>query len=212
MRLRWAAPVVSVVGVALVRLLAATWRVRVEGEEHLRALRTAQRPFVFVLWHSRILPLLYRHRHEDIVLLISRHRDGEYLADLAQRWGYRFVRGSSKRGGEIGLLGIVRALTGGAVVAVTPDGPRGPAEQVKAGAVAAAQHARVPLLPIGARASSAWWISSWDRFCIPKPFARIDVTYGPALEVGEGKEELRRGIGTVTAALQAVTYGAAQRA
>ena len=207
MRLRWAAPVLSVVGTALVRLLAATWRVRVAGEEHFRALHDANRPFVFVLWHSRILPLLHRHRHQGIVLLISRHRDGAYLADLAQGWGYRFVRGSSKRGGEVGLLGIVRALTDGTVVAVTPDGPRGPAEQVKAGAVAAAQHAAVPLLPIGARASSAWWISSWDRFCIPKPFARVDVVYGPALEVGEGKEELRRGITAVETALASVTHG-----
>lgn len=207
MKLRWAAPVLARLGIALVRALAATWRLRVTGEEHLEALRVARRPFVFVLWHSRILPLLYRHRHEDIVLLISRHRDGEYLADLARAWGYRFVRGSSQRGGEVGLLGIVRALQGGAVVAVTPDGPRGPAEAVKPGAIAAAQHAAVPLLPIGARVSRAWWIQSWDRFCIPKPFARIDVVYGPAITVGVGKDETRRGVTAVTAAIQAVTYG-----
>lgn len=208
MKLRWAAPVLSRIGLGLVRLLASTWRVQVSGGEHIRALRDAGRPFVFVLWHSRILPLLYHHRDEGIVLLISRHRDGGYLADLAERWGYRFVRGSSKRGGEVGLLGIVRALQDGAVVAVTPDGPRGPAEQVKPGAVAAAQHAQVPLLPIGARASAAWWIRSWDRFCIPKPFARIDVVYGPPLTVGEGKDELRRGIPAVEAAVRAVTPAA----
>ncbi|MBI1966844.1 MAG: lysophospholipid acyltransferase family protein [Gemmatimonadetes bacterium] len=207
MKLRWAEPVASVIGMGLVRLLASTWRVRVRGEEHLRALRTARRPFVFVLWHSRILPLLHHHRNEKVVLLISRHRDGGYLTALAQRWGYRFVRGSSKRGGEVGLLGIVRALEDGAEVAVTPDGPRGPAEQVKPGAVAAAQHAHVPLLPIGARASAAWWIDSWDRFCIPKPFARIEVVYGPVLEVGHGKDELRRGITAVEGALRVVTHG-----
>ena len=100
--------------------LAATWRYRASGEEHVRALRETRRPFVFVLWHSRILPLLYRHRGEGIVMLISRHRDGGYLADLGARWGYGSVRGSTRRGGEVGLLGIVRALEGGAVVAITP--------------------------------------------------------------------------------------------
>jgi len=204
-KLRWAEPVAAAVGAALVGALATTWRIRVRGAEHLRALRDARQPFVFVLWHSRILPLLFHHRREDVVLLISRHRDGGYLADLAERWGYRSVRGSTKRGGEVGLLGIVRALEGGAVVAVTPDGPRGPARRVQPGAVAAAQHAGVPLLPIGAQPSAAWWLRSWDRLCIPKPFAAIDVVYGAPVAVGPGKDGLRRGMAEVESSLRAVT-------
>jgi lysophospholipid acyltransferase (LPLAT)-like uncharacterized protein len=208
MKLRWAEPILAAVGPFLVQALAATWRIHVRGAEHLHGLRDAHRPFVFVLWHSRILPLLFHHRAEEVVLLISRHRDGEYLANLAERWGYRSVRGSTKRGGEIGLLGVVRALQGGAVVAITPDGPRGPAEQVQPGAVAAAQHAGAALLPIGARPSSAWWLGSWDRMCIPKPFSRIDVVYGPPIEVAAGKEGLRRAIDEVRRALQEVTHAA----
>src|SRR5206468_4869037 len=78
-KLRWADPVLARVAALLVRLLAATWRYREHGREHLDALRG--RPYVYALWHSRILPLLFLHRAEHIVLLISRHRDGEYLAD-----------------------------------------------------------------------------------------------------------------------------------
>ena len=201
-------PVIARLGRAAVRLLAATWRIRVRGGEHLASLRAAQRPFVFVLWHSRILPLLYHHRDESIVLLISRHRDGGHLADLAESWGYRFVRGSSQRGGEIGLLGIVRNLRENAVVAITPDGPRGPAEVVKPGAVAAAQHAGAAILPIGARPSAMWRLKSWDRFCIPKPFAAIDVIYGAPIVVGEGKDAIRRGIAEVTQSLRDVNPAA----
>jgi lysophospholipid acyltransferase (LPLAT)-like uncharacterized protein len=206
MKLRWAEPIAAAVGPLLVQTLAATWRVRVRGAEHLHALREARRPFVFVLWHSRILPLLFHHRREEIVLLISRHRDGEYLANLAARWGYRSVRGSTKRSGEVGLLGVVRALQGGAVVAITPDGPRGPAEQVQPGAVAAAQHAGAALLPIGARPTSAWWLGSWDRMCIPKPFSGVDIVYGPPIEVASGKEGLRRAMDAVGRALREVTH------
>jgi len=205
-KLRWAEPIGAAVGPLLVQTLAATWRIRVRGAEHLHGLRQARRPFVFVLWHSRILPLLYQHRNEEIVLLISRHRDGQHLANLAEGWGYRSVRGSTKRGGEVGLLGIVRALQGGAVVAITPDGPRGPAEQVQPGAVAAAQHAGAALLPIGAQPSSAWWLGSWDRMCIPKPFSRVDVVYGPPIEVAPGKEGLRGAMDAVGRALQEVTH------
>src|SRR5204862_32892 len=103
---------------------------------------------------------------------ISRHADGAHLAQLSARWGYHVVRGSSKRGGDVGLLGLVRHLRDGAEVALTPDGPRGPAERVKPGAVAAAQHAAALVIAVGARAASAWRVRAWGRVCVAKPFTR----------------------------------------
>lgn len=205
MRLGWAERWLRPPAEAMVRLLAASWRYRVRGAEHLHALREAGRPFIFVLWHSQLLPLVYWHRNEGHVMLVSRHRDGAYLADLAVRWGYRSVRGSTRRGGEAGLLGIVRALQGGATVGITPDGPRGPAERVQPGAVAAAQHAGAPLLPISARPSSAWRLRSWDRFLVPRPFARIEIVYGAPIAVAPGKDNLRRGMSDVEHALRELT-------
>jgi len=194
-KLRWAEPLAARVGSLILRVLAATWRMRERGTQHVRGLGTS--PFAFVLWHSRILPLLYHHRGHGIVVLISRHRDGGYLADLAVRWGYRAVRGSSRHGGAAGLLGIVRELQGGAVVAITPDGPQGPPEKVKPGAIAAAQHAGAPLVPLTAIVRAAWWVRSWDRFCIPKPFARVEVVYGPPIVVGPGREGMERAVADV---------------
>lgn len=205
MKLRWAEPIAAAIGPPLLKTLAATWRYEVRGIEHWRTLRDAGRPFIFVLWHSRILPLLALHKHEGHVLLISRHRDGQYLANLAAGWGYASVRGSTQRGGEVGLLGIVRALEQGASVALTPDGPRGPALHVQPGAIAAAQHAGVPIVAAGARVSSAWYLGSWDRMCIPRPLARIAVEYGPPITVGAGKAGLRRGMADVEQSLHAVT-------
>lgn len=201
MKLRAVEPVARVVAPLLLRTLAATWRFRVTGEAHVRALRAAGRPFIFVLWHSRILPLLVLHRQQDVVLLISRHRDGGYIADVGERWGYRSIRGSSRRGGDVGLLRIVRALEAGAVVAITPDGPLGPAERVKPGAVAAAQHAGVPIVPVGVRPRAMWRLDTWDRLCIPKPFTTIEVEYGAPIAIGPDKDGRRRGIEAVGNAL-----------
>ena len=208
MKLRWADPILSRVGAVLATLLAATWRYRIRGWDAVLAARAAKRPIIYVLWHSRLLPLIYNRRREGIALLISRHRDGGYLADLCEGWGYRIVRGSSKRGGAAGLLGLIRYLQEGGEVGTTPDGPRGPAEQLKPGILVAAQHANAVVFAMGARVSSAWWIQSWDRLCIPKPFAMVEVVYSPALEIAEGKDGLRRGVTIVEDALRDVTYGA----
>jgi hypothetical protein len=73
--------------------------------------------------------------------------------------------------------------------------------------LAAAQHSGAVVLPIGARPSSAWWLRSWDRFCIPRPFARIDVAYGPPIEVAPGRESVRRAVEDLEHALHSLTHG-----
>jgi hypothetical protein len=204
-KLRWAEPLLVRLAAGLAWLLAGTWRIRWVGREHRDAAFASGRPVIYALWHSRILPLLFTHRHQRVVLLVSRHRDGGYLVALGARWGYRSVRGSSGRGGEIGLLGVVRALQEGGPVAITPDGPRGPAEQVKPGVVAAAQHAGAIILPLAARAPRAWRLRSWDRFVIPKPFAPVEIRYGPPFTVADGKPGLAAGVARLGEALRSVT-------
>ncbi len=204
---RWVESAAFILAVVVLRLLAATWRFQVRQGGHLRAARESGAPLVFALWHSRILPLLYHHRHQGIVMLVSRHRDGGYLTRLGARWGFPSVRGSSGRGGDVGLLGVVRTLGRRAEVAITPDGPRGPAERVKPGIVAAAQHTGALLVPVGARTAWAWWFRSWDRFCVPRPFARIEVVYGEPFAVPPGKPAAREAAERLQRQLHAVTHG-----
>jgi lysophospholipid acyltransferase (LPLAT)-like uncharacterized protein len=149
-------------------LLARTWRLKVVNEHYWQQLHRAGEPFLFVLWHEALLPLLWRHRRQGIVIVVSEAREGEYLANYAEKIGYRLVRGSSTRGAARALLGAVRELNGGHVVAFTPDGPRGPRREMKQGVVAAAQRAGVRILPIHAEARRAWRFNSWDRF-MPLP-------------------------------------------
>ena len=204
MKLTFAEPTLSRVGRRLLRLLARTWRFRLSGEAPVAGLVAQRRPYILALWHSGILPLLFSHRDRGIVLLISRHRDGGHLADLAADLGYSAVRGSTNRGGEVGLLGLIGSLEAGNVVALTPDGPRGPAEHVQPGIVSAARHAAVPIVPIAARASAEWRLPTWDRMRIPKPFARVQVVFGAPILVGPTKEEARRALGELERALHAL--------
>ena len=43
-----------------------------------------------------------------------------------------------------------------------------------------------PVVLLRAVVDRAWRLRSWDRFIIPKPFARVDVTYGPLTPVVAG--------------------------
>jgi lysophospholipid acyltransferase (LPLAT)-like uncharacterized protein len=176
------------------RLLASSWRIRTEHEERWRPLYEAGRPHVFLLWHEVLLPLLWHHRRQGIAIVVSENRDGQYLADFALALGYRAVRGSSSRGAARALLGAVRELQAGRAVAFTPDGPRGPRRELKPGVVAAAQRGGGVIVPIHARADRAWRLDSWDRFLIPKPGARITVTYGRPFEVETGDGGLAKGL------------------
>ncbi len=177
-------------GALVIRLLAWTWRIRMVNPEAVAGLRAANAPYVFACWHGQMLPLLWAHRGQGIAILVSEHRDGEIITRIARTIGFNAVRGSTSRGAGRALLGLVAELQRGRPVAVTPDGPRGPAGTFAPGALVAAQRAGVPLLTVGAHASSAWRLKSWDRFLIPKPFARINVAYGgPERVAGESPRD-----------------------
>ena len=178
-RVRWAARA----GSLLIRVLASTWRLRVINAEKHRALRKNGQPVIYTFWHGTMLPLLWQHRKERVAILISEHGDGEIIARIAHSLGYHSVRGSSSRGGERAILGTARELESGRDVAFTPDGPRGPRESFAPGALIVSQRTGAPLVLITVDAPRAWRLSSWDRFLIPKPFARVTIAYEDPLRV-----------------------------
>jgi 3-deoxy-D-manno-octulosonic-acid transferase len=92
--------------------------------------------------------------------------------------GFGTIRGSSSRGGASAALELVKVLKKGYPVAVTPDGPRGPAKVVKKGVSLIARRAGVPVVPYGVSAFPALRLKTWDRFLIPLPFAKIVISEG----------------------------------
>jgi lysophospholipid acyltransferase (LPLAT)-like uncharacterized protein len=181
-RARWTA---RVAGIA-VRILARTWRVQEIHQAGGDIVRQRERPVIFCLWHSELLCHMWNFRGLGIVVLISEHGDGEIAARAAASMGYHTIRGSSSRGAERALLALVRAVEEGAHVAVTPDGPCGPAESFAPGALIAAQRSGAPIVLLRATASRCWRLRSWDRFIIPKPFARVTIVVGAPEPVQAG--------------------------
>ncbi|MEX2282381.1 MAG: lysophospholipid acyltransferase family protein [Gemmatimonadota bacterium] len=185
-------------GVALDALFG-TLDYDVAGAEHHREYTSKGQPVIYAIWHGRLMPPSYLHRGEGVVTLISQSGDGEYLARLLEHWGYESVRGSSSRGGSEALRELVKHCRDGRSLAITPDGPRGPMQQLKSGVLAAAQLSGAPIIPASSSATRGWWPGKWDRFLIPKPFAKVRVQYGAPVMVprnaGEAQlEQMRKDI------------------
>ncbi len=147
-------------------------------------------PSVFAFWHRSLLACAHRFRGLDIAILISPSFDGELIARTVELLGFRVIRGSSSRGGVLGLRNMQLAYGEGHRCAFTSDGPRGPVFVAKAGA---AQLARSVTSPTAAQPDElgtwlgcfyalptrAWQLRSWDRFLIPKPFSRVLLAWPP---------------------------------
>lgn len=183
-------------GRLLATMLLATVRFRTRHRERFDRYADRGEPVLYAIWHGRLLPLTYYHRHRGIAALISQSADGEYIARLVAGWGFDPIRGSTSRGGRAALREVVRRVRAGQSIAITPDGPRGPRQQVQPGVIVAAQLTGVPIIPIVAGCTRAWWPGGWDRFCIPKPFSRVMVVYGEPRrvprEAGEGELQALR--------------------
>ncbi len=182
------------VAVPMLRAFSSSWRYRVHHAERWQALHASQVPFVYLLWHEALLPLLWLHRGQGVAIVVSEGKEGRYLSEYAARLEYRVIPGSSSRGGARALLAAVRALGEGRPVAFTPDGPRGPRRQMKPGVVHAAQRAGTAILPLHAVAPSAWRFNSWDRMMVPRPLGLVEVGYGESFTVGPGDRGLAEGV------------------
>jgi hypothetical protein len=173
----------------IVALLGATCRWRVEGFEHYEAIRARGRQPIFAFWHGRILPATCFWRRRGIVVMTSENFDGEWIAQIIERFGYGAARGSTSSGGRRALVQLRREIRAGKPAAFTVDGPRGPARSVQPGAVWLASLTGSPILPFHIEADRFWSTRSWDRTQIPKPFSRVAVAIGEPVPVPEGADE-----------------------
>jgi lysophospholipid acyltransferase (LPLAT)-like uncharacterized protein len=156
-------------------------------------------PFIGCFWHQRmlLLPPIWGARR-PLHMLISSHRDGVLISKTIARFGVPTIVGSTNRGASDALRGMLAVLKRGEVVAVTPDGPRGPARQAAQGVSAAASLAKAPVVPVAYSVSRAKFLRSWDRFMIPLPFGRGAMIWGASMTA-----PARDGIEAFTLALQA---------
>jgi len=171
-----------------VRILHATMRIRIISAEVPQAFHVRGDGLIVVCWHSRLLMTPFAYKGRGVHVLVSSHGDGEIIANVFKCFNIKLVRGSSSKKGSKALIQLVRLARKNCDLAITPDGPRGPAEIVKSGVAQLARMTGRPVVPLAFSCSKAKRFRSWDRFLLPYPFSSGVFIWGEPLYYLEGEE------------------------
>lgn len=157
----------------------------VEGEDRLEELR-AESNFILAFWHGQMLPVLFyftrsRFDQSRYYTFISPHRDGEYITRAAAGLGINALRTSLRDRRLSALKEAVKIARQGYNLAITPDGPIGPAFCAKEGIIRLSRKLELPVLPVAGLPSRGKYFGSWDHFCLPYPFSTLRIEFGNVL-------------------------------
>jgi lysophospholipid acyltransferase (LPLAT)-like uncharacterized protein len=189
-----------------IRAVEATLRFRVEDTAGAFDSKNEER-MIFAIWHNRLALSLSAYnryvRRDDpsrrMAAMVSASRDGGMLARVLELFEVQPVRGSTSRRGHQALRELTSWAERGYDLAITPDGPRGPAYQVQEGVISLAQLTGLPIVPASLRLTWKYRLPSWDRFQLPLPFAHCQVRTAPLLRIPRdtteaGRESARRAL------------------
>ena len=174
-------------------ILFLIWRtcrvVHVDGEQNIARIHSEGKACIPCYWHQHHLFCTWYmrtwiKRGMKIGFLISPSVDGEIPARLAKSWGAEVIRGSTTRAGAQTMRDMYTIVVKQGISPVTTsDGPQGPIHVFKMGDILLSQFTQAPLLPLSYAADRFWQVNSWDKFIIPKPFARIAIVIGEPVTI-----------------------------
>jgi lysophospholipid acyltransferase (LPLAT)-like uncharacterized protein len=170
----------------IVRLYCATLRLKLENENEWFNYLEQGGKVLLCGWHQQFfigIRFFRKYRKYKPALMSSKSLDGQIAGGIAGRAGFYTVWGSSSKSASAALKGMIYRLRDHRLAAHLIDGPRGPVGVAKLGAIAIAHGADAVIVPGVVIADHAWYLHSWDRFMIPKPFSRVTVKYLPMIEL-----------------------------
>jgi lysophospholipid acyltransferase (LPLAT)-like uncharacterized protein len=184
----------GILGKWILWLWAKSAHTTVLGEEQYKELRSQKKPVIILIWHGRIFFAPYFFRERGIMPLVSPSEDGEIIAQIIARWGYKTLRGSSSHSIIKAWNEMKRELENGGELIIVPDGPKGPGREMKPGAVKLAKETGAYLVPFTFSSSRRKTLKSWDQFLIPRPFTKLVAIFGNPISVASnlGSEELEQ--------------------
>ncbi len=169
----------SVLSVVL-KFIYGTNKIIVKGKENYIKSLEENKSVIFSVWHCHLLSIVYDLRGLKMNALAGTHKDADLISQVATKWGWCMIRGSSKKNGAAAYKKMLRLLNRSinTMLFITPDGPSGPPKIPKKGIIGLAQSCEVGIIPIKVRYTKSWGFKNWDTFYVAKPFGRISIDYG----------------------------------
>lgn len=164
----------------IARGIGVTLRIEAIGWDAVKDLPIGR---IYTGWHGRSYIPANFFKGRGVWCIISHSRDGEMQTRIFSSFGFQIIRGSTGRGGERALVESIRVLRKGDEMAITPDGPRGPAGVVQGGVLLMAKKTGAALVPVGSSAKRAWYAPTWDRYMVAKPFSKAVFVFGDPIYV-----------------------------
>ena len=150
----------------------SSWTVEGSMDEYLHG----DFSYLIAFWHGRNLSdLFYKMKYEaemdkKVSVLISMHRDGRIMASAMKGVGIETIDGSSKRGGAVAALDIIKTLKQpGNIVALAPDG-RKPGYKMTDGILTLAKKSQKPIVLSAFSVKRGIVLKTWDKSLVPLPF------------------------------------------
>ena len=175
-----------------IRFYSWSFRITVENEEEWKTHMRNGGRVLLCTWHQQFFSAIrYFKTYESYQpsLMISQSSDGDIIAGIARLSGWYPVRGSSSKDGRKALQEMITRLKASGLAAHILDGPRGPIGKVKSGAIQLALIGDAVIVPFYVSADRAWFFNSWDRFFIPKPFARVHMRFDKPFPIFRSKSD-----------------------
>lgn len=170
-------------------LIFKTCRWKTENVSLLKKELSSGKSIMLSCWHENLVFLACFFKSwpkKNFWVISSTHRDSEILANILKSWEYQLIKGSSTRGWHSVLKQLIKIFSlPNNIVAITSDGPRGPAKKTKPGALRVAVKKNISIVGMSGKASSFWTLKTWDQLKIPKPFSTITISFGEKYHEGD---------------------------
>ena len=207
---------ISLLGSLYVLFVYKTSTIELKNRKNIDRLFKKKESFIYAFWHDQLLicPLTWQSEFE-IKVLISKHRDGDIIARLISKLGFKAIRGSTHKSGKTKNKGgltsarqMIKSLKNGISIGISPDGPKGPRHKVSDGILSISRLSNSSILPVGIGFKKKWVLNTWDKFIIPKPFNQITIIWGEPLPALKNEKNINQ----IKSKLESTMYSLTKRA
>ncbi|MGJ8624349.1 MAG: lysophospholipid acyltransferase family protein [Yoonia sp.] len=151
----------------------ATTKWQYEGMDDLKA-ALAEGPVLVMTWHSRSA-MGSMHWPSDVAPLAALHNTspiGRVTGAMQQSSGLQPIKMAHNASNIAASRAILKSVKAGMSMALTGDGPKGPARELKEAPLEWARVTGIPIFCYAFSTTRGWRVKSWDRMLLPRSFGK----------------------------------------